>query len=65
MEHLIVLFLEIVFFCAYQQEVLCEDEWDPLPVDAKLLLEVTEEVAKVDVEDLKKEGNFSQQIQFP
>ena len=33
------------------EEVVCENEGNTLPVDAELLLEVTQEVAEVNVED--------------
>ena len=31
---------------------MCEDEWYALPLDAKLGLEVAQDVAEVDVEEL-------------
>ena len=47
------------------EEVVGEDEWDSLAVNAKLFLEVTEKVAEVDVKylpvfvDLERKGNYS------
>lgn len=34
-------------------EVVCEDEWYTLPLDAKLGLEVAQDVAEVYVEELR------------
>ena len=42
--------------CNDTHEVLCEDKWHPLSVDAKLLLLVVQEVAKVNVKHLNR-GN--------
>lgn len=39
-------------FCNDIQEVFCQHKRDPLPIDAKLLLEVSQEMAEVDVEYL-------------
>ena len=39
-------------FADDEQKIVCENEWNSLSIDAKLLLHVTQKVAKVDVEDL-------------
>lgn len=35
-------------------EVICEDKWDPFPLDAKFTLEISQEVAKINVNKLEK-----------
>jgi hypothetical protein len=39
-------------FADDEEEIFGEDEWNSLPIDAKLFLHVTQKVAEVDVEDL-------------
>lgn len=38
-------------------EVMCEDKWNALPLDAKLGLEVTQDVAKIYMKKLDKKGD--------
>jgi hypothetical protein len=46
-----------VFSSHYKSKVRGEDEWSTLTLDTKLLLEVTKEVTKVDVEEMSCFGN--------
>lgn len=38
-------------------EVMCEDKWNTLPLDAKLGLKVTQDVAKVYMKKLDTQGS--------
>lgn len=40
-------------------EVMCEDEWNTLPLDAKLGLEVTQDMAKIYMKKLDKKVDHS------
>jgi hypothetical protein len=50
--------LEGLFLCLslvdHMHKVVCEDKWDTLPTKTKLLFEMAQDMAKIDMKQLKE-----------